>query len=241
MINLLAIPASFVIAGTNVAFIDIIALIVVLIATIIGITRGFLKQILSLLGLVAGIVLAVIFCDDLVAFVTEKIPSIPNSIENAISNSSAFKDLTGTFTNKEDILLSLQNSSIPAFLHGTIAEAIVNSGFELKIIKVFTSWALYVIVFVVTVILSLIIFALLKKILNSLTKIKLVGALDKILGALLSVSVALVNMIIIFTIIGVFVNINPYIQPEGATCYFNTIMTKILELPFIKNVLSGAI
>ncbi len=238
MVNLLAIPASFVIAGTNVALIDIIALIVVLIAVIVGLCRGFLRQILSLLGLVAGIVLAVIFCDELVALVSEKLPNIPTAIENAIANSNVFKDLTGSFTNKEEVLLSLQNSSIPAFLHETIASAIVESGFELQIIKVFTTWALYVIVFVVTVIVSLIVFAIVKKILYGLTKIRLIGFVDKLLGLVFSVAVALVNMMIIVTLLSFFMNINVYIQPEGVTCYFNDIMTKALEVPFIKQLLS---
>ena len=241
MVNLLAIPATFLIGTINVALIDIIALIVLLIAVIVGLTRGFLRQILSLLGLVAGIVVAIIFCDELVALVNENIPAIPAAIENAIANSDAFKDLTGSFTNEEQIIASLETSSIPAFLHGTIAKAIVESNFELQIIKVFTTWALYVIVFVVTVILSLIVFAIIKKILYGLTRIKLIGFVDKLLGMVFSVAVALVNMMIIITILSLFMNVNAYIQPEGVICYFNDIMTKALEMPFIQELLSTTI
>ncbi|MBR5439264.1 MAG: CvpA family protein [Clostridia bacterium] len=241
MVNLLAIPASFLIGTINVALIDIIALIVLLIAVIVGLSRGFLRQVLSLLGLVAGIVVAIIFCDELVALVNENIPAIPTAIENAIANSNAFKDLTGSFTNEEQIIASLENSSIPAFLHGTIAKAIVESNFELEIIKVFTTWALYVIVFIVTVILSLIIFAIIKKILYGLTRIKLIGFVDKLLGMIFSVAVTLVNMMIIITILSLFMNVNAYIQPEGTICYFNNIMTKALEMPFIQELLSTTI
>ena len=241
MVNLLAIPASFLIGGINVALVDIIALIILVIALFVGLARGFLKQVLSMLGLVAGIVLAVIFCDELVVFVSEKIPALPTAIEGAIAKSNMFKDLTGSFTNEEQIVEALQNSSIPAFLHQTIAKAIAESGFELEIIKVLTTWALYVIVFVVTVIVSLIVFAIVKKILYGLTKIRLIGFIDKILGMVFSIVIALVNMIIIVTIISLITNLNVYLQPEGVTCYFNEVMTKTLELPFIQKLLSGAI
>ena len=241
MVNLLAIPTVIDISGTYVALVDIIVLAILLIAVIIGLSRGFLKQVLSLLGLVAGIVLAIIFCDDLVALVTEKVPAIPSALESAIASSSMFKDLTGSFTDKEQVLVSLQNSSIPAFLHETIANAIVSSGFELQIVKVFTTWALYVIVFIVTVLVSLLVFAILKKILYSLTKIRIIGFFDKILGMVLSVAVTLICIIIIVMLLSLFVDINAFIQPEGVKCYFNETMKIVLELDFIKNLLSGVI
>lgn len=241
MVNLLAIPASFLIGGVNVALVDIIALIVLVIAGIIGLSRGFLRQVLSMLGLVAGIILAIIFCDELVALVSEKIPALPKAIEDLIAKSSAFKDLTGTFTNEEQIVASLQNSSIPAFLHQTIAKAIAESGFELQIVKVFTTWALYVIVFIATVLISLLLFAIIKKILYGLTKIRLIGFVDKLLGFAFSVALTLINLMIIFTILSLFMNINAYIQPEGVTCYFNNIMTEALKLDFIQKLLSTTI
>lgn len=241
MVNLLAIPASFLIGGVNVALVDIIALIVLVIAGIIGLSRGFLKQVLSMLGFVAGIILAIIFCDELVAFVSEKIPALPKAIEDLIAKSSVFKDLTGTFTNEEQIVAALQNSSIPAFLHQTIAKAIAESGFELQIIKVFTTWALYVIVFIATVLISLILFAIIKKILYGLTKIRLIGFVDKILGFAFAVALTLIILMIIFTILSLFMNINAYIQPEGVTCYFNNIMTEVLKLDFIQKLLSTTI
>ena len=241
MINLLAIPSSILIGGMNIALVDVIVLLILLIAAIVGLARGFLKQVLSLLGLVAGIIIAIVFCDDLVAVISEKVPAIPNAIENAIANTSAFKDLTGSFTDKSQVLASLQNSSIPAFLHETIANAIVESGFELQIIKVFTTWALYVIVFIVTVIVSLIVFAIVKKILYSLTKIRLIGFIDKLLGMAFSIVITLTNLIIVFTILSLVVDVNAYIQPEGVICYFNEIMVKVLNFPFIQELLLGAI
>ena len=242
MINLLAIiPTTILLGSTNFAIIDIVMLIVLLIAFIIGISRGFLKQVLSLLGLVAGIIIAVIFCDDIVAIINTNAPSISQSIENIIAQSDAFKDLTKPFTSEQEIINVLQNSSIPAFLHGTIAKAIVESGFELQIVKVFATWALYVIVFVVTVLVSLILFAIVKKILYSLTKIKLIGFIDKILGVAFSVAVALVNMMIVVTILSLFIDMNAFIVPNGVDSYFNMIMTKVLEFDFIQNLLGNLI
>ena len=242
MINLLAIiPTVIPLGGTNFAIIDIIMLIVLLIAFIIGVSRGFLKQILSLLGLVAGIVVAVLFCDDIVALINTNVPSIPSAIENIIAQSDAFKDLTKPFTNEQEIIAALQTSSIPAFLHETIASAIVESGFELQIVKVFATWALYVIVFVVTVIVSLIVFAIVKKVLISLTKIRVIGFVDKILGIVFSVAVALVNMMIVVTILSLFIDMNAFIIPEGVDSYFNIIMTKVLELDFIQDLLGNLI
>ena len=50
MFNLLAIPAFFAIGNVNVALVDIIALIILVIALFVGLARGFLKQVLSMLS-----------------------------------------------------------------------------------------------------------------------------------------------------------------------------------------------
>ena len=50
-----------------------------------------------------------------------------------------------------------------------------------------------------------------------------------------------IGSIIIVMLLSLFVDINAFIQPEGVKCYFNETMKIVLELDFIKNLLSGVI
>ncbi len=241
MLNLLAIPTYFTLGSINVALVDIIVLVCLLIATIVGIVRGFVKQILAYLGIIAAVLLAVLFCDEATAFLCEKIPAFPTAIENWLGNTQMFKTLTGTFTSKEQIITALAGSSIPAFLHNVIAEAIVSSGFELQILSVFSKWLIYVIVFVVIIIASLILFAILRKLFSRLTRIAFIGFLDKLLGVVFSVALTLVVLMLICVIISPFTGINAFLQPEPVKCYFNEALTWVTSQPFIQDLIASKI
>ena len=82
MLNLLAIPTVITIGTFNVALIDLIVLGLLLIALIVGLIQGFAKQIFSILGWVAAVVLGVIFCKDVAALLDEKIPALYEGIYN---------------------------------------------------------------------------------------------------------------------------------------------------------------
>ncbi len=238
MLNLLAIPTYFTLGTFNVALVDVIVLACLVVALIVGIARGFVKQLLEYLGIFAAVILAVLFCDEISGFICEKIPAFPTTVEGWLSGTEMFKSLAGQFTDKEQIITALQGSSIPAFLHNVIADAIANSGFELQILSVFTKWLIFVIVFVLTVILSLILFAILRKVFKCLTRIPLVGFLDKLLGAIFAMLLTLIVLILICMIISLFTDINAFLQPDSARCYFNEVLSWVTSQKFIQDLIA---
>ena len=62
MVNLLAIPTFCSLGIMNVALVDIIALVCGIVALIVGYCRGFMQQVLSLLGKIAALLIAFFFC-----------------------------------------------------------------------------------------------------------------------------------------------------------------------------------
>ena len=130
---------------------------------------------------------------------------------------------------------------ICSLLVNVIAEAIVSSGFELQILSVFSKWLIYVIVFVVIIIASLILFAILRKLFSRLTKIAFIGFLDKLLGVVFSVALTLVVLMLVCVIISPFTGINAYLQPEAVKCYFNEALTWVTSQPFIQDLIAAKI
>ena len=241
MFNLLAISPVVALGGLNVALIDLIFFGLMLIAIIIGIAKGFLRQILSILGIIAAIVLSVILCKHLASFITNKIPSLYNGVFGSVQKIFGLEGVATSGT-KEQIIQTLQTTKIPSFLHSIVANSIVESAGSLGLTAVLTNWALIAISFVVIFILSLILFAFIKKIFKALTKIKAVGFVDRILGALFMALKFMVLALIIVTILSVFVDMNSLLSPvaengEPVKSAFNGLVTKIMELKFIQNLI----
>ena len=85
MLNFLALKTYYTLGVFNIATIDIAFLAVLIIFIIYGAIRGFSKQVLSLLGVVAAIILGVLLCKPLASLVANKMPAIYNPIYNKIS------------------------------------------------------------------------------------------------------------------------------------------------------------
>ena len=237
MNNLLAIPAYLETGMLKIATIDIAVFAILAIALIVGYVKGFMKQILSLLGFLASAILAFIFADDLAEFIFNKVPFITDKVRDLFS-SMLGSVLGENLASEESVLLALQNSKIPAFLHGIIASLIANSDFNLQIVDVLTKWGLTVISFILIVIVLNIVFLLLKKFFKFITQIPLIKAVDKTLGMIFSALKALLILVIICSILSLFTDINAYLIPEdGVISVFNKFMEFIMNLPFIKNIL----
>ena len=89
MINLLAIPNIVNVAGINIALLDVIALIAIIIALIVGYVKGFAKQALSILGFVAALIISFVLCSKLATFINNNMPGITNLIKSAIEKAVA--------------------------------------------------------------------------------------------------------------------------------------------------------
>ena len=237
MNNLLAIPTYLETGMLKIATIDVFVFAILAIALIIGYVKGFMKQLLSILGFLASLVLATLFCDDLAQLIFDKVPSITNSLRGSIE-SMVGSVLGVDLSNEQAVLSALAQSKIPAFLHSLIANFIVSNDFSVKIVDALTLWALTAICFVAITIVANIIFFILKKFFKFITEIPLVKVVDKTLGMVFSALKALIILVIIFSVLSLFTNVNVYLVPEdGVVSIFNKVIETIMNLPFIKNLL----
>ncbi len=239
MINLLAIPNIVKVAGINLALFDAVALIAIIIALIVGYVKGFAKQALSILGFVVALIISFVLCGKLATFINENIPSITNSIKQAIEK--AIGITSDAIKNEESLRGMLQNSSIPAFLHELIVSLVVESNFEIALIDVIAGWTLNVISFVVLLVLLLIGFALLKSIVNKIVSIPIIKTTDKILGMLFSVLKCLIIILIVLSLASTIFSLNDYLKPSGCTCYLNSALEFITNSSLFKNLLTKII
>jgi uncharacterized membrane protein required for colicin V production len=238
MNNLLAIPTYIETGMLKIATIDILVFAVLAIALIVGYVKGFMKQILSILGFFASTVLAVLFSDDLANFVFNNMQSTTSSVRGVIE-SMVGSVLGDNLTSEQALLSALAQSKIPAFLHETIANLVVNSNFDVQIVDVLTKWALTVICFLIILIVANIVFIILKKFFKFITQIPLIKVVDKTLGMLFSAIKALAILLVIFIVLSLFTNINQFLVPgDGVTSIFNSLIELIMDLPFLKNILT---
>lgn len=246
MFNLLAIPSYFEIGGMNIALLDIIALVVLLIFLIIGIVKGFSDQILSLLGWVAAIVVAIFTCTHAAEFLSNQFPDLVETIQSWWSD--VIGEQFASVTDKESLRVALENSSLPAFLHDTIIE-LVGEEFTTIVYDIsatLTNWTFIAVSFIIIFLLSWIVFKLIRFIFSKITNLPIVKQIDKTLGAILGIIKGLVLLLVLTFIFSLFPWFNDLLTPvaesgEAVTCYLNEVFKFIFELPFIKDALAGLI
>ncbi len=239
MLNLLAIPSIVPVLGVNVALLDLIALVVITIALIYGLVKGFAKQAMAILGFIAALILSFLLCGKLASFINESIPAIPTAIKGLIEK--ALGITSETLNSESAIRELLQTSSIPAFLHELIISVIVESNFEVSIIDTVTSWALNLIAFGFLMIVLSIGFAILKGIISKIVSLPVINVADKLLGIAFSVLKCLIILMIVLSIASAILPLNNYLQPEGVTCYLNSALEWLTNSPLIKNLFSKLI
>ena len=242
MLNLLSSSAVVTVLGLNVALIDIIVLAVLLVSVVIGALKGFVTQIYSILGGLVALILAIVFCGKLADFLTVSVPAIPSALQDKLSEILGIDGilLDGA---KEKILESLKSTNIPAFLHELVADLIIKLGAELHLEVVIANWVLIAICFVSIFLISIILIIISKKLFKSLLQHnKAFGKLDRVLGAIFLSLKSLVIIIALFILLSLFIDLNGLLIPtlengERINSVFNSFMTFIMNMPFIKNAL----
>lgn len=241
MLNFLALKTYYTVGVFNIATIDVAFLFILIVSIIYGAIRGFSKQVLSVLGVIAAIILGVLLCKPLASLVENKIPAVYNPIYNKISGffGAEFNEIP----TQEMFATALEGSKIPKFLHPAIIEAVGENVAEAlpSIIRMFTLWVLNVICFVIIFLVSLIVFALIKKFFAFINKnISVIGTVDRILGVILGVIQALSITVLAVTILSLFpgLDVNGYLTPvkeDGGSviCLTNLILTMAFKIPFL--------
>ncbi len=236
MLNLLAIPNIVSLGLFEIALLDIVALVAIIIALTVGIIKGFAKQVLSILGFVAAIILAFLLCGKVAVFINNNIPLITNAIQGWVEKTVGFT--SESFSSEEALRDVLANSKIPAFLHEAIVGMVVDASFEISIIETITGWVINVISFASLILLFLILFAVIKFIVKKVVSLPIIRTADKILGALFSLLQCLVIMLSVLSIASLIFPLNDFLKPDGVTCYLNSALELITNSSYFKNILN---
>ncbi len=239
MSTLLAIPAIVSFGSVNIALLDVIALVLIIIALIVGLVKGFAKQILSILGFLTSIILAFAFADNLSNFISENLPSITEKIRAGIEKAIG---ITQENINSEEILReTLKGTSIPTFLHEVLINLIVESDFEIKILTTLTSWAQNVVCFVFLFVVFLTLSALVKFIVKRFVKLPVVRTVDRLLGALFSILKTLIILLVIIVVASTLFPMNNYLNPDGVSCALNNVLQFISNSSLFEKLLTNII
>lgn len=238
MLNLLSNVVSL--GGLNVALIDLVVLGIIFLAVLFGAVRGFLRQVLSILGVLAALVLAVLLCKSVGTYIYEKVPFITDKVAETVNKIFSLDQIIAG-GGKEEIIAILQTTKIPSFLHSLVADYIIDSGAAMQLSQVLTQWALVAISFIAIFILSFIVFFILKRICKFITSLKGVGTLDKILGAIFMVAKVIVILILVCMVASIFTDTAQYLTPtledgKVINSVFNQLVTKIMESGIIKKM-----
>ncbi len=239
MFNLLS--AVVKLGDLSIAIIDIVAFVFLFIAIITGISKGFARQLLSLLGLIAAIAVAILLCGTVSKFITEKMPGLYASVESFVAKTMKLN--TSAAQTEAALREALSNSAVPAFLHEALIKSVVESGFEVAILAKVTGWALNVISFLFLFIVSRIIFAILKKIIFKFVELPFIRTVDKLLGLIFSLIKCILLITIILLVLSIFMGtkLNDLLIPNGNPSLINKLLEAVMNLPFMTKLLGGII
>lgn len=235
-------PAFFAIGGKNVALLDIIVLVFLIIFLFVGASKGFMRQLLGFLGIFGALVLTVLLCDKVAKFVTENVPNFYEVVKGwatSIFKLDGLEGLTG-----EELKTAIASSDIPSFLQGVVLKMIESQGNDVTIVVVLANWMMNIICGALLFIVITIVFAILKKILTAFVDLPIIKSIDKVLGAVFAILKGLLILLILCMLISLFVNINDFLAPvtesgEPVQCVFNEILTWFMNLPFVSGTLAS--
>ena len=183
-----------------------IAIIVIIAAfMIIGYVRGFMKQVLGFIGGLAALVVAIILCRP----VANIIFANTNWMAGLASKIADVFNLPDTEVEAQNLTAALSEMNYPEFMQASMVkmgesmnEATVN--LSIVISQTIARFVIIAICFVVLFIVLLIVIKLIKGIANLLSKLPVVGLLDKILGVVLGLVFGLITvnlLLFLFSII----------------------------------------
>ena len=234
-------PAFFAIGGKNVALLDIIVLVILIIFLIVGASKGFMRQLLGFLGVFGALVLTVLLCDKVAKLVTENIPQFYETVKGwatSLFKLDGLEGLTG-----EELKNAIASSGIPSFLQGVVLKMIESEGSDVTIVVVLANW-MNIMCGAILFVVILIVFAIVKKILTAFVDLPIIKSIDKLLGAVFAVLKGLLILLIVCMLLSLFIDINKFLSPtteagEPVQCLFNEILTWFMNLPFVSGTLAS--
>lgn len=174
------------------AIIDIAALAILVIFSIIGLIKGFAKTFISIFGTLISLLLAVLLCSSVAKFLQNQFGFI-NTVTNWVSGivSKIFGDTIANTTLNQAVESELSQAGVASWIVKIIMEAQADTTIPLdttlnQIIS--PTLAYYIVCFISAVglfILFKILLFLLGEVVKKFSAIKIIGAIDKVLGLLL--------------------------------------------------------
>ena len=241
----MSLPLFFTLGEFNIAVIDIVVLLVLLIAVIVGLVRGFAKQILGFLGFLTAVIVAYFICQPVTDFIKSTFPQITETVTGWISGIPTIGEI-GHLT-PENAQEALNASSIPFFLHGLIINLVETSG-GLDLTPIIVDYVILAMAFVLIVIILLILFAIVKKFFLWIANAKFIKPLDKFLGCIFSFLVCALIILVVLIVMTVVASefLNALLIPtiaEGVTLesITNKVLTFVMEQPFVAELLASVI
>lgn len=188
---------------SNTLIVDIAFLVILAIFLIVGLCKGFVKQIFGALSSVIALVAAYFLCAYLVKFLEQQF-GLLTKLAEAIGSQIGTTGVAGEPASKEAIEKAVSEFGLPAFI-ADYAKAQLGTDTSLKIYQLFGNILGNLVLsagcFIVLYIIFRLVLVLLCKLLQSVVKAPGLNALDRVLGMLLSlVKGVLVLYVIIFVV-----------------------------------------
>lgn len=192
--------------------IDIILIIGVILFFIIGYKTGFMKKIINTAGVLIILIFSIVFCSQFAEFLTAHnifYPSINDAIYSSIVEKLSEKNIS---VDSSISVLLHDGVGVPTFIANLMSNAIesetikTTSDAVLSISSYITGLIMVVISFFILFIGLLIIIYILKKIADGLRKNGLVRFVDGVLGALFSLAIYSVVVLVLFCIMSYMMN-----------------------------------
>ncbi len=186
--------------------IDIILVLGVIIFFFVGYKTGFIKKVINIAGVLVILIFSVVFCSQFAEFLTAHniiYPNINDAIYNSIVNKLAEKNISA---DSSLTVLLHDGVGIPQWISNLLANAIESDTIKstsdavLSISSYITGLIMVVISFFILFIGLLIIIYILKKIADGLRKNGLIRFVDGVLGALFSLTIYSVVVLVLFCI-----------------------------------------
>ena len=178
---------------------DIAIIVILVIFLIIGIAKGFLKQVLGLVGTVLALILAFSFCKQLADVIITN-----TSLKAAIAPGIAeFLGLPETLVDAETATETLRQANIPEFMIASISEYIAQLNESTVNLSKIVSEAIagYIIVFLSFVAIFIgvkLVSLILKGFSKLLTKIQVIKFVDRLLGSVLGL---VKGLLVVYTLL----------------------------------------
>jgi len=233
---------------------DGILVAIALIFVLVGVTKGFIKSVLSFFGSLVALIVAFIFCKQFAAFLNERfdlLSKLSKVVENWLDNNSKF----AIEVSAEGLEGNLVAAGIPQFMISVIMQLDIvtqntyaaGTTIATLVSPVIANYLMLFISFLGLFILFKIALLILKLFADSIKKIKVIDFIDKLLGFVVGAVEAAITIYLILTVIAFFPSVmsKPMEAVNSSTIakylYESDILGKALEMVVDKDKLNDAV